>query len=868
MAKKNWYSLLTAASLLAGLASAAAPGPDAGLRVPSPDWRDQIIYFVMLDRFNDGDPRNNDQGAGEYDPADVGHYSGGDLRGLAEKLPYIKGLGATAVWITPPVAHQWWSDAVKYGGYHGYWGENFMEVDRHFGSMEDMRALSRGLHAGGMYLIQDIVVNHVGNYFYYDPTLWDPRDPVKGYKRERAVGQAGAPGQPPFDQNDARDPEQAGRGIYHWTPDIADYFDPVQERGWQLAGLDDLNTESPAVREALRRSYGYWIREAGVDGFRIDTVIHVPPAFFKDFLYSDDAAQPGIMRAAKADGREDFLVFGEGFGVEKPCEDKLTLKLESYMRDAGGALIPGMLNFPLYHSIGDVLAKGHPTSEMRCRIETMMRGHKAPYLLPSFVDNHDVDRFLVGGSSAALEQSLLLIMTLPGIPVVYYGTEQGFTVQRASMFKAGFGSGGRDRFDENAPLYKSIRAMSDLRRSNKVFTRGVPEILKDNPAGAGVFAYRMRYGKEQALVLFNTADSESLMDNLDTGLPSGASWRAAFSLTPFPETLTVGANGRLSLALPARSGVVLLPGPRVSGRSGGAAAPRIDALPEFAEGDMLEAGGRASGASAFKLVLDGDLSRAVPVTPGAGGRWRARVPIGGLVDESVPHELTAWSERDAAASPARRFRVRKVWRPALTARDPVGDDTGRTGGLRYPSDPGWGDNHQCDIEKVMVSRAGGALRIEVRMRGMTRGWGPINGFDRTALTVFLEMPGRTGGLRVMPKQNGELPAGMSWHYRLRAHGWSNVLSSSEGAGPDDEGRAVTPGAKLETDFDARTVTLTIPAASLGYPETLSGAKLYLNTWDYAEGYRPLAPESGPMIFGGGKPGDTKVMDETAVLTLP
>jgi glycosidase len=850
--------------LLAGLTSAYAQ-TGGELRVPSPDWREQIIYFVMLDRFSDGDPRNNNQGAGEYDPAKTSHYSGGDLPGLAGKIPYIKGLGATAVWITPPVAHQWWNMAVKYGGYHGYWGENLMAVDKHFGSLADMQDLSRSLHGEGMYLIQDIVLNHLGNYFSYDPLLWNARDPAQGYRSEAVTRQGDAPSQPPFNRNDARDPEQAALGIYHWTPDIRDYSDPEQVLNWQLAGLDDLNTENPRVREALRRSYGYWIRQAGVDGFRVDTAFHVPPACFRDFLYSDDALQPGIMRVAAAAGRGNFLVFGEGFGIDKPYEKKQSAKIESYVR-AGG--MPGMINFPLYGSGLDIFAKGHPTREMRYRIETMMRAHKSPHLMPSFVDNHDVDRFLSGGSEAALKQNLLMIMTLPGIPVIYYGTEQGFTEQRAAMFKTGYGSGGRDHFDENAPLYRSIRSMTDLRRSNKVFTRGSPTVLKDNAAGAGVFAYRMRYGEEQALVVFNTADSESLLDNLDTGLPAGSEWRVAFTLNPFQEKLTVGGNGRLSAALPARSGIVLVPGARGAGKAGAGDSLRIDALPAVVEGDSLAVSGRNDNSEPFLLVMDGDLTRAVLVTPEAGGRWRAQFPIDSLMDESVSHQLAAWHAETAAASAAHIFRARKKWRMLMTAQDSPDDDTGRSGHLRYPTDAGWGVNRQCDIEKVSVARSGGALRIEIRLRGMTTLWGPPNGFDHAAVTAFLEMPGRAGGQRVMPLQNGDLPVGMRWHYRLRVHGWSNAWSGSEGAGPGNEGRVLSPGAKIEADADSRTLVITLPAGALGYPASLSGAKLYLNTWDYAEGYRPLSPEGGPMAFGGGKPEDTKVMDETAVLTLP
>ncbi len=136
-------SLLLLLSLLAAVAQAAPAGKR---HVPSPDWRDQIIYFVVTDRFADGDPRNNDQGAGEYDPAREGRYNGGDLAGLTRHLPYIRGLGATALWITPPVANQWTDPIGGYTGYHGYWAEHFKRVDKHLGTLADYRRLATTLH--------------------------------------------------------------------------------------------------------------------------------------------------------------------------------------------------------------------------------------------------------------------------------------------------------------------------------------------------------------------------------------------------------------------------------------------------------------------------------------------------------------------------------------------------------------------------------------------------------------------------------------------------------------------------------------------------------------------------------------------------
>jgi glycosidase len=280
--------------------------------------------------------------------------------------------------------------------------------------------------------------------------------------------------------NDARDPAQRAAGIYHWTPSIADYTDPVQEQTYALAGLDDLDTEHPAVRRALRDAYGHWIREAGVDAFRVDTAYHVPAEFFPDFLHAADPAAPGVARVAADTGRDDFLAFGEGFGPDRAFEDAHARKLDAYMRVPGG--LPAMIDFPLYGTLGDVFARGRPSGELGYRIERRMALHADPWRMPTFVDNHDVDRFLAGGSEAGLKQALLALMTLPGIPVIYYGTEQGFSERRASMFAGGHGSGGVDHFDTTSPMYRYLQRAIALRRGNRVFSRGTPTVLASNAA--------------------------------------------------------------------------------------------------------------------------------------------------------------------------------------------------------------------------------------------------------------------------------------------------------------------------------------------------------------------------------------------------
>jgi glycosidase len=862
--------------------AAAVPASTKGrLHVPSPDWREQVIYFVMTDRFDDGDRFNNDQGAGEYDPKRNSRYSGGDLRGLTRRLDYIQGLGATALWVTPPVANQWFDPGADYTGYHGYWAEHFGKVDRHLGTLADYRALSRGLHGRGMYLVQDIVLNHTGNFFGYRGG-WDPADPARFYARTPGSRPVTAPTQPPFNLNDPRRAADRRAGIYHWTPDITDHNDRNQSLNFQNSGLDDLNSESAAVRRALRRSHGWWIGAVGVDALRVDTVFHVPPDAVADFMHARDAKAPGMVEAARRTGRKDFLVFGEGFGLDKAFDDATARKLESYMTDpTGRPILPGMLNFPLYGSLGDVLARGRPTAELAWRIERTMSLHARPHLMPTFVDNHDVDRFLAGGSQAALRQSLLAIFTLPGIPVVYYGTEQGFTEQRASMFAAGYGSGGRDHFNTEAPLYGLLARLSVLRRSNKAFTHGMPSVLARNGAAPGVLAWRMTADRGRAaFVAMNTAEHEALLDKMDTGLPAGTRLIGSFGIEGKAPDVTVGAGGLVTLAMPARAGWVWEASPTSAAAApGGAPAGggtdsaagvslEVDALPASVKGDFLIAG-KAEGAGPLAVVVDGNLGAAQTVAPDAAGRWQAVVDTSRMADPMVAHEVVAWRASTGVVSSTKRFRVERDWKLLADVEDPAGDDAGPRGTYRYPTEPSYAAQRAMDLRRVRVYGAGGALRIDLTMAGLARSWNPANGFDHVAFTVFVELPGQAGGATVMPQQFATLPEGMHWHRRLRVHGWSNALFTSNGASPSNEGTPTAPAAAIAVDRQAQTVSLVLPAASLGGMASASGAKVYVTTWDYDGGYRALAPQAQAHAIGGGDPAaDARVMDASAVITLP
>lgn len=872
--------------------SAGGTGPDAPaavaadrgtlgqpvLHVPSPDWRDQVLYFLLTDRFDDGDPSNNDQGAGEFAASDPARYNGGDLRGVARRLDYIRGLGATGVWITPPVRNRWWDPVARHGGYHGYWARDFSAVDPHLGELADLQALSRQLHGKGMVLVQDIVLNHVADYFDLPPG-WRAEEPARGYVQSPEHDGATAPTQPPFDRNDPRRAEDRAAGIYHWTPRIRDFQDPAQLHDGQMSGLDDLASGNPLVRTALRRAYGDWIRRAGVDGFRVDTAFYVPNDALDDFLYAPDAAAPGIAAVAAQTGRAAFHVFGEGFAIDNSFEDGQQRRIDALMRrEGGGVLLPGMLNFPLYADAGAVFARGAPTAQLAYRIEATMRVHADPWRMPSFLDNHDVDRFLAGGDEAALRQALLMLFTLPGIPTIYYGTEQGLRVQRAAMFAAGSDSGGVDRFDTGAPLYRHIARLAALRREHRVLSRGTPTVLASTAAGPGVLAWRMQGDDGDVLVAVNTAGHEALADGQ---LLAATELRATqarleplFAIEGAAPAAATNAAGAVSLRLPPRSGFAwrIVTAPRASAPPDATARIRLDEAagqlrmrPTDQPGVSMVSG-TAQGLREFLLVVDGDLSRAQPVAVSHDGTWQARVDTRDMVDPAIEHRVATWADLPGLVSAAGTFRAGHDWRPLADVADPEGDDHGPAARYRYPTD--W-TTPTLDLRRVRVEGAGGALRVHLTLGALSTLWNPPNGFDHVAFNVFVELPGEAGGATVLPFQNASLPGGMRWHRRLRAHGWSNALFTHEGAGPAADGAPTGPAAGIAVDAASRTVSFTLPRRALGDRDSLSGARLYVALWDYDGGYRALQAEPGGSILGGGDGArDPLVMDDSAVIVLP
>jgi hypothetical protein len=335
-----------------------------------------------------------------------------------------------------------------------------------------------------------------------------------------------------------------------------------------------------------------------------------------------------------------------------------------------------------------------------------------------------------------------------------------------------------------------------------------------------------------------------------------------------PADLVVDARGTVTLPLAARSGNVWLITRERAAIPSTTATVTLAPLSKDGFVADFEVHGSARGVRELQLVVDGDIANAQRVQVDRAGRWRATVGTGGMIDPSIEHRVVAWADNAGATSPSHTFRVTPAWRVLADVTDPEGDDAGPQGRYAYPDDPGWRVPRPADIEHVRVLGAGGALRIEVHMHAVTAAWNPANGFDHVAFTAFLQLPGTDGGSRVLPLQNASLPGDMRWHYRLRAHGWSSALFSAAGASATNEGTPVTPSADIAVDAAHDTITFTLPATALGGIHSLSGAKLYLSTWDYDGGFRALAPNARSGSFGGGDGAtDPLVMDDTGPITL-
>lgn len=841
----------------------------------SPDWRDQVIYFLMIDRFNDGDPSNNDQGANEYDPTSDAKFSGGDLAGVEQKLDYIQGLGASAVWITPPVANQWWDPAQNYGGYHGYWARDLQKVDEHFGDLASYRALADALHNKGMYLIQDIVVNHLGNFFTYSGT-YDPTQPCTGFELIPGALSAGQSLPAPLNQNDCNNADDYAAAIYHWTPPISDHNVEEQELTYQLSDLDDLNTDTPAVRDYLKQSYRYWIDKVGVDAFRVDTVKYVDHDFYNDFFHADD----GIFADAAKRGRGDFLTLGEIFETSNPYQTNGEEKLLAYLGTQDKPELSSLLNFPLQATMNRVFAGGQPTAQLGYRLRKMMELYPDPYRLGNFIDNHDMARLLSQASPEDVKQAFFTLLTLPGIPVIYQGTEQGFAGYRDSMFQGGYREDGKqlDSFNPDSDMYRFLQGLTHLRQENKVLSRGDLKILAEDTTGAGVFAYSRTLGEDEAMVILNTGDTPMLLNQMATGAAAGTRFSLLDGLNAdgLADNLITDDEGRLTLALPAKSALLLKADGSDTPQAGDASLSLTTALTDAVLATDLPIMGTGTPGHQLQLVVDGNLGTAQTVTVDDNGQWQGSLSVRHFAIGQLAHRFALYDSQSGASLADIPFTSDLSYpdTPSLEV-DDSGDASEGAGGplasYSLPTDASFDKlNNQLAIESARVYQAGSNVRLSLTMANLTDTWAPTNGFDHVGFSIFIHLPEQGEGASLLPKINATMPGGRDWQRQVVAFGWQNSLYGSENASASSFGTPLTPAPTIQVDKDSRTISFDFPSQSLGRPDSLDGIQFYVTTWDLdglASSYRPLQADAGNWNFSGGDASEPLIWDDLPLLTL-
>ena len=452
------YAFALAALLLAG-ARAVGASPASYLERPP---EQEIIYFLLPDRFakSDHEPEPTPRGdrlVTGYDPTDPKFYHGGTLGGIARQLGYIQALGATALWLAPVFVNRpvQGPPGRESAGYHGYWITDFLHVDPHFGTDADLHELVSAAHARGMKIYLDIVVNHTADVIRYRecPVAPCPYRSEAEYPYTRRGGLGGAPINDGFLGLEA--PYQTEANFAHLTrPDYAytPYLPPGDEhrkvpdwlndpicyhnRGdstWagesvtlgDFFGLDDVMTEHPRVVRGMIEIFGYWIEQYRIDGFRIDTAKHVNPEFWRAFV-------PAMLARAAAAGISHFHMFGE---VATDTMD--TALLAAHVREDH---LPAVLDFAFAVAVRDTVAGDAGTAKLARLFaddELYPDGGATARQLPTFVSNHDAGRFGYFvrrsrpdiGVDEQLRRVVLanaMLLTLRGVPVLYYGDEQGF----------------------------------------------------------------------------------------------------------------------------------------------------------------------------------------------------------------------------------------------------------------------------------------------------------------------------------------------------------------------------------------------------------------------------------------------------------
>lgn len=494
--------------------------------------QDEVFYFVLPDRFDNGDT-SNDMGSktalisrGGFDRTNKMMFHGGDLKGLTNQLDYIENLGATAIWLTPILRNQAVQGDIS--GYHGYWVLDFTEIDPHLGSNDDLKNLIKAAHQRNIKIFFDIITNHTADVIKLvechgaDGAGWSESGEACPYRSLREIAQGkGYQTVIATGNEKLKTPQWLNAPKYYHNQGDSTFQGENSLNG-DFFGLDDLNTESHEVVKGMTEIYQDIISEFRPDGFRIDTVKHVNIQFWQQFI-------PALEQHAKQIGINNFFMFGEVYSGDPKELAKFTTT----------GKLPSVLDFGLQSALYQTLVEQQGTKKL-AELFAQDDLYKDANVLLNFSGNHDMGRFasfLRKSKENYSEQEIVkriqlanaLLFFARGIPVIYYGDEQGFIGNggnhdaRQDMMPSKVKSYNDDQlllskattadnnFNQEHPLYTAFKNLATLYHQHSALRYGQHKTLKAENK-PGIYAFYRTTGSEEYIVIVNTSTKLQVID--------------------------------------------------------------------------------------------------------------------------------------------------------------------------------------------------------------------------------------------------------------------------------------------------------------------------------------------------------------------
>lgn len=484
---------------------------------------EDVIYLIVTDRFSDGDPANN-KGVDRKNPR---AWHGGDFKGIAKRIPYLKELGVTAIWLTPwydnpDEANQCDKPWCPNTNYHGYHAIDHYGVENHFGSMADLRALIQECHRNGIKVVQDQVANHVG---IQHP--WAARPPLDNWFN-------------PFSQN-------TFNNSVLLSPNSSNAERDDLIKGWFNELLPDLNQDEPEVSRYLIQNALWWIGMTGIDGIRQDTIQYMPRAFIRDWSAAIRKQYP------------NYWMVGEVF--EEDSTQTAFFQGGRKGWDGIDTELPSVFDFKLWRTSQEVFTGKKPARALRdvLKYDGLYGNIDNVTLL---TNNHDTDRFM-SLKGATLEGSMMhtaFVLSTRGIPQLYYGEEIGMTgghdPDNRGDFPGGFSGDPKNAFTKTGRspdqqrMFEWVREWIKIRRSRLPMKQGrTIDLFYDNDAY--VFARESRIGNMSAwnIVAFNNGGSDKTV-SFPSPFPRG---RNKLVTVADARAKAEWSDEKMTLVLPAKS---------------------------------------------------------------------------------------------------------------------------------------------------------------------------------------------------------------------------------------------------------------------------------------------------------------------------